>query len=270
MDLVNALREECITVRSEAPDKEALLKEIASLAKQCPALEPVSEEIILAALRQREKLGSTGFQNGIAIPHCLLADVDEFVVGLVTHAAGVDFQSLDGNPTFVIPFIIGPKEKRNAHIGLLSAISRVLNDQRVVNELKAAGNPHALAESFLRHVGGTLTQDQSLKRHLVMINIQKEELFDDILQLFSEQDGCYVSVIDAHDSSEYLRGLPLFAAFWSEDTKGFHRIVLVSIRHTLANELLRRLDTLVGGLDNNRGVLVQMLDVLYSSGNIDL
>lgn len=270
MDLVSTLREECIKVSSDAPDKEAVLDEIASLAKQCPALESVSEEVILAALRQREKLGSTGFQNGIAIPHCLLPDVDEFVVGLIIHAAGVDFQSLDGNPTFVIPFIIGPKEKRNDHIGLLSAISRVLNDQRVVTELKAARSAGALAESFLRHVGGRLTQDQSLKRHLVMVTIQNEDLFDDILQLFSEQGDCYVSVVDAHDASEYLRGLPLFAAFWSEDTRGFHRIVLVSIRHALANELLRRLDTLVGGLDKSKGVLVQMLDVLYSSGNLDI
>jgi len=270
MDLFAVFRHECTSVHSNAPDKESLLREIATLAKKCNVLDEVSEDTIFTHLKQREELGSTGFQNGIAIPHCLLAGVPEFVVGLITHKSGVDFEAFDGKPTRIIPFIVGPKQERNTHIRLLSAISRILTAKTIPDELLAATDTSTLAESFLRNVGGALTQDGTAKRHLITVSIQDESIFEEILQLFSEQDGCHVSVIEAHNTSEYLRGLPLFAAFWSEDGKGFHRMLFVSVKHTFANELLRRLDTLVGGLDSRKGIFVQVIEPLFTAGQLDI
>ena len=79
MSLMESFREECIKVHSDAPDKDVLLREVALLAKNCQALSGVPQETILDGLRKREELGSTGFQNGIAIPHCLLPNADEFI-----------------------------------------------------------------------------------------------------------------------------------------------------------------------------------------------
>lgn len=270
MTLVDFFREECISLKSEAGSKKELLAEIATLAKKTSILDEVSKEEILKGLEEREALGSTGFQDGIAIPHCLLSGVKKFVVGLITHVKGIDFASLDGKPTRIVAFIIGPKQERNDHIRILSTLSRVLSDKTTATELLSTKTPTAAMESLLRTLGDTLTQDKSSRRNIITVTVQNEQLFPDILQLFSEEDECFISVVDAHDGSEYLNALPLFAAFWNDNTKGFHRIIIVSIKHSLANEMLRRLDTLVGGLKACKGLLVQIQDVLYAAGRIEL
>ncbi|MBN1575614.1 MAG: PTS sugar transporter subunit IIA [Chitinispirillaceae bacterium] len=270
MDLISAFRQECTLVQSDARDKESLLRQISSLAKKCSVLENITEEAIFSGLSKREELGSTGFQNGIAIPHSLMSDVAEFVVGMVLHASGVDFRSLDGKPTRLIPFIIGPKDEKNTHIRILSAISRILNDKETVDELLSSTNETVLSEHFLRHVSGTIAQGASAKRNIVIVTIQDESIFEEILQLVSEFDDAYISVLEGHDCSEHLRGLPLFAAFWNDDKRGFHRIILASIKHTLTNELLRRLETLVGGFERRKGLLVQTIETLYASGQLDI
>ncbi|MBD3418993.1 MAG: hypothetical protein GF398_02630 [Chitinivibrionales bacterium] len=270
MSLIDFLREECIRVHSTAPDKPALLALIAELAKNCPVLDPVPTCKLLQSLQKREALGSTGFQNGVAIPHCLLDEVPDFVVGFVTHEAGVDFTALDGKPTYLIPFIIGPNSKRNDHIRLLSAISRVLANADVAAALRKSNSPAVLRESFLRQLGESFVKDTVSRRNLIIITIQDETLFHDTLQLFSEAEDCYLSVVNAQDCSEHLHSMPLFAAFWSESKKGFHRVIFASIKHSLANDLVRKLDTFLQGLKDKRGIFVQMLDVPYSAGSLDL
>ena len=83
MRLPEALREACVAARATARDKDDALAAVARLAKNCPLLEGVDEAEILGTLTQRESLGSTGFGGGIAIPHCRLANVPDFVVGLM-------------------------------------------------------------------------------------------------------------------------------------------------------------------------------------------
>jgi len=270
MPLIDAFKTECVAINSTAQNKSALLEEIAATAKKCTLLADIPQETILSGLRKREELGSTGFQDGIAIPHCLIDSVSSFVVGLITHSDGVDFSSFDKKPTYIIPFIIGPKTERNTHIRILSAISRILNNETVRKELLQASSPTALSENFLKNLGNTFKTDASNRRNLAMVHIQNESLFEDILQLFSEAQDCHISVLDAHDCSEYLNAMPLFAAFWSDNKRGFHRIIFASIHHSMANEILRRLDTLVGGLENDSGVFVQLQDSMYTAGSLDM
>ena len=88
MDLFKVLQRECIAVRSAARDKAGILDEIARPAKASPLLEAVTAEAIRDGLADREDLGSTGFGSGIAIPHCRMPSIQEFVVGLVTAPDG--------------------------------------------------------------------------------------------------------------------------------------------------------------------------------------
>jgi mannitol/fructose-specific phosphotransferase system IIA component (Ntr-type) len=270
MSLIESFKNDCVAFHSGAPDKESLLREIARLAKKSPFLHDVKEDTIFRELQKRESIGSTGFQDGIAIPHCLLPGVTEFTVGLITHKAGVDFESIDCKPAHIIPFIIGAADKRSTHIRLLSAISRIVSDAQVRSELLTAENPVSLAESFLRNLGDSFTEEKSPGRNLITVHIQDESLFTDILQLFSEADECYLSVIEARDCSEHLNAIPLFAAFWNGERKGFHRIITASMRHSAANDMLRRLDTLVGGVEEKTGVMIHMQELLYSAGSLEI
>ena len=129
MSLLESLYPECIQIGSKAVDKDGVLWEIAGLAKNNPALAAYSEGELYDALEEREKIGSTGFGEGVAIPHCSLDRLSEFVVGVLIIPGGVEFKSLDGKKTAVFFFIIGPRRERNRHIQLLSSISKLLQQK---------------------------------------------------------------------------------------------------------------------------------------------
>jgi len=271
MGLLEALHESCIRVGSDAADKVAVLREIAGLAKESPVLSQVDENAIYEALSSREEIHSTGFGHGIAIPHCAFDKIESFIVGILVHARGVAFDSLDGKPTHIFAFIIGPMSKRNEHIRLLSEISRVLHDEDTVKQLLAAGGPAAVRERFLQPVAGQPDRKGQTEtdRSLFHVAIQDEEKFDDILQVFSEMDECSVSVVEANDVTQYLHALPLFAGFLSDKRKGYHRIIIATVRKSLANEALRQITMVTGDLDAASGVMVAMQELSFCSGSLN-
>jgi len=112
--LFDLLRPECIKPGIEFPDKNAAIREIAILARKSLPLRDIDEEKIFQGLQQREKIGSTGFGNGIAIPHCRLDAVRDFVVGILTVPNGVDFEAMDGQKVHVIVFIVAPARESEA------------------------------------------------------------------------------------------------------------------------------------------------------------
>jgi mannitol/fructose-specific phosphotransferase system IIA component (Ntr-type) len=116
MKLVELLRSECVRVGSTADDKAMALCEIATLAKQSKALKRISEDEILEGLQERETLGTTAFGHAVAIPHCRLKGVKDFVVGLMTVPAGVEFESEDGTKVQLDRFYHrAPGPEQHAH-----------------------------------------------------------------------------------------------------------------------------------------------------------
>ena len=91
MDLSDFLFEKNVKIINENIDKDGLLNEIAKLASS----DESTQKKIFENLKEREGLGSTGFGNGIAIPHCALDNIDEFIIGIITVPNGVDYDSLD-------------------------------------------------------------------------------------------------------------------------------------------------------------------------------
>ena len=94
MNLLNFVKNECIATGVSVSNKTECLQKVAQLAKKSSVLKNISEKEIFEALQNREELGSTGFENGIAIPHCRLENVEEFVVGFITIPDGIDFAAL--------------------------------------------------------------------------------------------------------------------------------------------------------------------------------
>ncbi len=269
MDLIESFREECVKIGLESKEKNAVLKEIAQIAKKCDLLENYSSTQIFEALKNRESIGSTAFGDGIAIPHCAFKDINEFVVGLIVEPQGVDFDSTDGNPTKLFVFILGPEDKRNEHVTLLSAISRILNDTKTIDELLASTNKKALAESFLRHHSGHIPhQDQ--EKCLFHVIIQEEGIFDDIIEIFSSAvlEGD-LSIIEAQNASTYLDRIPMFAAFWSDQKSGFCRIILAVVDKDLTNDVVRRINTIVDDLEHRSGILVAVHELMLVRGKLD-
>lgn len=270
MNLYEILHEECIRVDFKPSDKISVLKEIVKLSKRNSILDNKSEDEILQGLQDREQLGSTGFGNYIAIPHCALDGISDFVVGIITVPDGVDFESLDGKKTKLFVFIIVPKPRRNEHIRLLSKISSILRVQENVSEILSVENPKVIRESFLRHTIIEEEVEEIKEYNLFYVIIQQEEKFNEILEVFTETDGCSVSVIEGNNASKYLYALPLFSSFWSDKEKGFCRAIIASVKKPLSNEVLRKINMVIEDLEEKSGVMILVQDIFYLNGSLNI
>lgn len=265
MNLHKALKKECIAVDSTSTDKNSVLKEIAALAKKSPALENYSENDIYNALAERETACTTGFENGIAIPHCRLKNISEFVVGVVVLPNGIDFASLDGKPTQLCFFIIGPEEHRDEHIRLLSMICRAFKAEGVKQKMLAAESADEIAEIiFARAPEGVTKQEEQC---LITIYIQNEEAFLEILQLLSTLNAS-VAVTEGGTLSSHLHRLPLFSTFWNREDPGFLKIIHGIVAKKIVNETVREINVVKDELKISDGFLVTVQNLSYSSGSI--
>ncbi|HLU49482.1 MAG TPA: PTS sugar transporter subunit IIA [Planctomycetota bacterium] len=113
----------------------------------CQSAEITREDDVLQAILEREKLLSTGFGLGLAIPHAKLKIVRDFVVGLGVHKAGVDFESLDKKPVHILVMILGPSQQQDEYLKVLSRVTAFLRDNR--DKLLSLESPDAIYELTL-------------------------------------------------------------------------------------------------------------------------
>jgi nitrogen PTS system EIIA component len=114
-------------------EKNAALEEMAhQLAAQHPSLEGPR---VLRVLLEREKISTTAIGEGVAIPHGKLPGVDKVVGVFARSPEGVDFASLDGEPTHLFFTLIAPEDAAADHLKALARISRLLKDTAFRNRL---------------------------------------------------------------------------------------------------------------------------------------
>ena len=269
MILADFLDEAFIDANVPATSLDGVLERIVELAMRSENLSSHTKEEVFQALVNREKLGTTGFGGGIAIPHCSFPGLDDFVVGFCRIPDGVDFQALDGSPVFVLFFIIGPDDRRNTHIQILSAISKLLIDDNTMQNLKKVDT----ASDVLRIVrseqatGSEVEQDR--EKCLFHILVQREEYFDRVLQILSAEVQGEIAVIEAHNAGHYLDRIPLFSAYWGEDSGRFTRLILAVSDKGVCNDIIRRINLIDDSIDERSGLLVTVQDLLYSGGSLD-
>ena len=270
MSLTASFRPECIQVGSNAHDKPALLREIAQLAKRSRALAAYSDEEVFQALAAREKIGSTGFGNGIAIPHCSLDDLTEFVVGVLVAPKGVEFGALDGQPTRAFFFIVGPRSERNSHIQLLSGISKILKKPRIIDRFLEARDPR-MVQSIVAEFFTLLRPEEEGAQQgkcLFHVFVQKESYFQDILQTFSAAVQGSVAVVEANRADRYFQNNPLYAAYTGGEP-AFSRIISAVVSRELTNEVIRRIHMIVDHIDEEPGVLIAVQELFYTAGSLE-
>ena len=270
MKLSDYLPEECVLINPQVTDKTSLLKVIAETAQKSPILSSKSSDEIIIKLSEREKLGSTGFGNKIAIPHCSLDGISDFVLGIITLKDGIDFDSLDQKKTYLFVFIIAPSDKRNMHIHYLSTISGVLRNPEAVEEILAGNNAMVVRESFLHYTSGQKVNKEKKEFNILHIFVQSEDKFEDILSILTEENETNISVLEANNADKYLHALPLFSSFWNEKKKGFQRMIIATIEKSLTNDVLRKINLLIDSLEEKTGIMVLMQNIVYLNGSIDI
>jgi PTS system nitrogen regulatory IIA component len=121
--------------------KKQALQEIAGKAAE---LTGQNEKAILEILLQREKLGSTGVGNGVAIPHGKLPKLGN-VFGLFARLErSVDFEALDGQPVDLIFLLLAPEGAGADHLKALARVARLLRDPETARKLRASNGAEAI------------------------------------------------------------------------------------------------------------------------------
>lgn len=269
MNLEKLLDEDLIKLEATARDKDDVLEQIAALAKKSKLLKEFKEQEIYEKLKSREDISTTGFGESIAIPHCPLEGLSDFVIGALVVPDGVDFNSLDGQPTRIFIFIIVPQNKRNQHIRLLSKFANALKNKNNVQELLDCNRVEVFREILLRQIGAGGVRKKSEKYNQFTIIIQNEDIFDKVLHTVAQVKDCIPSVMDSENASAFLYKQPLFSGFYDEDEKQFSQLILAVVNESYANDLIRQLNMILDDYeDDHMAFWVQ--EIFYCNGSINI
>ena len=141
MALTDLLSPDAILSALRVNGKKQALQEMSERAAQVSGL---SAREIFDALLQRERLGSTGVGDGIAIPHGKLANCKHIFGIFARLERPIDFEALDGLPVDLIFLLIAPESAGADHLMALAMIARVLRDQAMAAQLRATRDASAL------------------------------------------------------------------------------------------------------------------------------
>ena len=127
MKIMELLKKEYILEQLNAKSKQEALAELAGVFVKGNI--KFDSGTMLRVLLEREKLGSTGIGDGIAIPHGKLAGLDEILVAFGRSREGVTFEALDGKPVHLFFLLMAPENSAGHHLKALAKISRMLKDR---------------------------------------------------------------------------------------------------------------------------------------------
>ena len=149
-DLSDLLVPEAVLAGVTASNKKALFQQLGAAAA---AAHGVDAKLVAERLADRERLGSTGFGGGVAIPHGKVAGLEQIVGVFARLAHPVDFQAVDDMPVDLVFAMFSPADAGSAHLKALARVSRRLRDKGFVAKLRGAGSPDA--------IWALLTQDEA-------------------------------------------------------------------------------------------------------------
>jgi nitrogen PTS system EIIA component len=133
---------EAIRVDLAVNSKRQLLSQLAQVAGQRLAIDPAR---IAESIAERERLGSTGFGGGVAIPHGKLAGLDRVYALVARLATPVDYKAVDGAKVDLIFLLLSPPDAGAEHLKALAAVSRLVRHAATVEKLRGARSRDALA-----------------------------------------------------------------------------------------------------------------------------
>jgi PTS system nitrogen regulatory IIA component len=137
MKICDVLDRRSILPDLKARNKKGILEE---LVVPVAEIAGVSQKELAKVLMERERLGSTGIGGGIGIPHGKMKNLESLVLGFGLSRKGVDFESLDGQPTHIFFLLITPENNTGLHLKLLARISRILKNDPFKSRLLGAAD----------------------------------------------------------------------------------------------------------------------------------
>ncbi|HRT61478.1 MAG TPA: PTS sugar transporter subunit IIA [Syntrophales bacterium] len=147
MHLSEIFRKEFIIEDLKSRSKRGVLAELAGAFAQGGI--QVDTKQMVDVLMEREKLGSTGIGDGIAIPHGKLKGLDTLLLSFGRSREGIDFEAIDGRPVHLFFLLMAPESSTGQHLKALAKISRMLKDEHFRSELLSAPNAEVLYAAIM-------------------------------------------------------------------------------------------------------------------------
>ena len=137
MKILDVLQKEAIISDLKSQDKKGILEElVAPIAR----ITGVNHKDLVRVLMDREQLGSTGIGGGIGIPHGKLKQLESLALGFGLSRKGVDFESMDNQPTHIFFLLVTPENSTGLHLKMLARISKILKHDPFKEKLLKAAN----------------------------------------------------------------------------------------------------------------------------------
>jgi PTS system nitrogen regulatory IIA component len=136
MKLSEIFNPQLIISHLKAQDKKGVLEELSQvITEQHPSL---NKRSLLQVLLERERLGSTGIGDGIALPHGKLAELNTLLISFGRSIDGLDFDSIDEQPAYLFFLLLAPQNSAGMHLTALAKISKMLKDGNFRQRLMGA------------------------------------------------------------------------------------------------------------------------------------
>ena len=151
MNLRKVLNKNVVCMDLPGSSKAEVIEALVDIAVSTGKIK--SKKAALQCVLEREDKMSTGIQAGIAIPHGKTDAVDELVACVALKREGVDFNSLDGDPSRIFIMTLSPANKVGPHVQFLAEISRLLRQKEARERMLSAGSEDELLDLILRPEG---------------------------------------------------------------------------------------------------------------------
>ncbi len=146
MKIKNILTPAVISTSLKSTTKDEVIGELLDLLVAAKLI--ADREEVLAALMERERKMSTGIQHGVAIPHAKTKAVKNLVACIGIKPEGLDFESLDGEPSRIFIMTLSPIDRVGPHVQFLAEVSTVIKTKEARQRLLAAKTPQEILAVF--------------------------------------------------------------------------------------------------------------------------
>lgn len=143
MAIVDLLSLDRLLLDLRPSSKRQLFQELAAAVEGATGIDQTT---VLSALVQREKLGTTGIGDGVAVPHARLKDLPRLLGFFARLAKPVDYDALDEEPVDLVFLILAPEDENAEQLKALARIARLLRDPEVCAELRSERDPQRIFE----------------------------------------------------------------------------------------------------------------------------
>ncbi|MFQ3277877.1 MAG: PTS system nitrogen regulatory IIA component [Colwellia sp.] len=142
MQLSEILTTSCTCCAVAITSKKRILEKICQLA--AIQVTDIEQDVLLDSLLDREKMGSTGIGNGIAIPHGRLPNSNKAVAVLITTEKAIDFDAIDNREVDVFVALFVPENSCQEHLDTLQSIAKLFSDKKMIKQVRKCKDDQAL------------------------------------------------------------------------------------------------------------------------------